>query len=249
MLVRRKVWLIRKHVAEVGCHRIEEVVWSKAKDPVDGLVDAHDAGVVMADVTWLDPWAKAKHKRALAIDVVTISTRVILCYEHDHLLPLRLLGEELQNAAKGEVIVRHIAGCIWITTTRIGSRTVVVTDCDVQEAWQSTLVGFAVLRNIIHEPVCTGDVWDVVVVCREFKTGVVEKNLRHRDVDKHVGTRLGVRSTFIVMWKLIAFAVVTERNVSTPEVLPERAIFEVILWNLRAIGAKGCHPSACRFTE
>ena len=125
----------------------------------------------------------------------------------------------------------------------------VVTDCDVQEAWQSTLVGLAVLRNIIHKPVSTGDVWDAVVVCRELKAGVVEENLRHREVDQHIRAGLRVRHTFIVMWKLIAFAVVTERNVSTPEVLPERAIFEVILWNLRAIGAKGCHSSACRFTE
>ena len=78
MCVRRKVWLVRKHVAEIRCNRIEEVVRTKSKNPVDGLVDAHDAGVLVAHIPTLRIRGDRKYKAALAIDVIGFSTLAVM---------------------------------------------------------------------------------------------------------------------------------------------------------------------------
>ena len=144
----------------------------------------------MAYITRLDPRPERKHKGAVAIDVVSIPAGVILRYEHHHLLPLRLLREELNNPSESKVIVSHKALRVGKAALWLWVGAMVIANGNIDKAWHFAAVHLAVFRDVINEPVGPDDIGDVVVERGEVKAGVVEEHLWHREVDQHICTGL-----------------------------------------------------------
>ena len=88
----------------------------------------------------------------------------------------------------------------------------VVTNRNVQEPWNFTLVLGPVFFEIFHEPVGTGNVGDIRVIGRKVEASIVVQDLWHRIVDARetAGPCLGF--AFVVVGQLIAFTIVTERE-------------------------------------
>ena len=85
-----EVGSLGKHVAEVICRCIVEIVGGQAMQPVDRPNDAHDRSVLVRDIAAFCPWADAQHEGTMPIDRIVVATGIVLRDKNRHLFPLRL---------------------------------------------------------------------------------------------------------------------------------------------------------------
>ena len=185
--------------------------------------------MAVGDVAFLGPGADDEHHTALGVDVVGFAAGVVFGDEDGHVFPVRRVGEEVDDATEGEIVIGHVGGLVGVAFVGAAGGAVVVADGDVDEAWEFPFVFQEAVFDVLDEPVGTVLVGDVGVEDGEIETGVVVEDVGHGHVDDFAGTGFVFVGAFDNAGEFEAFAVVTERYSAAGEVFPHGTGFGVIL--------------------